>query len=912
MDGAPTSATAQDRSLMKAVARATAALPGPAGDAMSWTSSSPSDAVEVTPDSDIQTFKEYRAAMLHPVQLVLEGIQADSAAATAQGARAADESLFEQLCQELLYTMASLEGAIEELMTWKDDFLSQAVPSTAKLQIALLLARLFRIKSDVHEPFFELIRQVRVHSKPWRQREDDLLRLEAENQAHQETIDIAIRKMEHLHQQLVQTQIDHKMALWDRLLRRVMGYFDTMAQANRAEKVNHLLEGMNLINLDVSTAGAAAAVDAAAAAATAAAAAGRAGGAAAGGLRGFSGLDAPPPFDCARMFEDIEAYIQTKPLTWRRGMKVKLRQFRALLRAAHPQYEADLVAWHAYPGARPRGTPYVSETQGGIAATNARERPGLRRAWWSAIDLRTLQTQREQHENTIDPELFDLDFDELTEAEAEQLLEHERVTGLVRSNSFSLRERYPDARVKFSRKPIRLPGERSDAHDGDGDGDHAPLSFAAGGAHDWASVASSTDLHDFTREEQEAIHKLTQNEDFLPLDLQKALDIENHLKDEYDAAGAPSTQSGGRDQASARERGAAMGSTGGLHLPAATSHAVLQSEEASRQTFSLVEVLELTALHRQQLQYMQDQYEKQVSALIDHTNRAQEAHNQQMTAQLQRSALLEERIRTLKSLSAGSVGRTLVRPSSHRTNASGADGQSTYSISTFAGDEMGARARAEASAADDVLALHPAYHANIAQRKRRQRQQREQEHYNQFVPWFMRKRVLAAIAPPTFMGGIWDMDFMQRTEYFGKHKTETHRALFEKISAMEQTITAQCLASKHVGLADPTPPSPTAAPRPVSRGGGLPAVFMPAPGEVPRRAGALSHEWHSRGVNPWGGKFKAPIEKATPKPHTVNLFQAITQPTPLPAGNRGHAPAGPRRPASARPASPRAGPPRPA
>ena len=78
--------------------------------------------------------------------------------------------------------MGDLEASLEDMTTWKDDFLTQSVPSNVKLQLAILFARMLRCKSDLHEPIFEIITQVKLYSKPWIEKRNVIMELEKEYQ----------------------------------------------------------------------------------------------------------------------------------------------------------------------------------------------------------------------------------------------------------------------------------------------------------------------------------------------------------------------------------------------------------------------------------------------------------------------------------------------------------------------------------------------------------------------------------------------------------------------------------------------------------------------------------------------------------------------------------------------------------
>ncbi|KAI9003241.1 hypothetical protein BC832DRAFT_560295 [Gaertneriomyces semiglobifer] len=137
----------------------------------------------------------------------------------------ATQSIFHTLCNDLLIRLGDVETAIEELIRWKDAFLTQTVPSSVKLDLGLLFARVVRAKTELHEPLFELVKQVRVYGSDWRVRKDVLVELERDFLRQNHIIDIAILKMEHLEIQVEQAKSAKRVAVWERLTKRLMDMF---------------------------------------------------------------------------------------------------------------------------------------------------------------------------------------------------------------------------------------------------------------------------------------------------------------------------------------------------------------------------------------------------------------------------------------------------------------------------------------------------------------------------------------------------------------------------------------------------------------------------------------------------------------------------------------------------------------
>ncbi|KAJ1328343.1 hypothetical protein BSLG_010075 [Batrachochytrium salamandrivorans] len=173
----------------------------------------PANPTQLTMESIVSDFKQFQEAMQHPCMLL--GI------IPSENDNEVHNEL-DSLCNELLTTLAELETSLEDITSWKDDFLKQSVPSHIKLELTILFARLFRSKSDLHEPFFELIKAVRLYSRPWMEKRNALYKLQEEYQRNHEVVDIAIRKLENMDLQLHKIKASNRVNLWERLMTKVM------------------------------------------------------------------------------------------------------------------------------------------------------------------------------------------------------------------------------------------------------------------------------------------------------------------------------------------------------------------------------------------------------------------------------------------------------------------------------------------------------------------------------------------------------------------------------------------------------------------------------------------------------------------------------------------------------------------
>jgi hypothetical protein len=129
---------------------------------------------------------------------------------------------FDKVALEVMAVLGDLEAALEELMMWKDDFLKQKVPSNIKLTLTLLFSKIFRSKSDLHEPLFDLIKKVRLYSKPWTEKQTALLELEKDHQQQVQVLDVAIRRIEYLESQIVRVKKQRVYQNWGKVVNKLM------------------------------------------------------------------------------------------------------------------------------------------------------------------------------------------------------------------------------------------------------------------------------------------------------------------------------------------------------------------------------------------------------------------------------------------------------------------------------------------------------------------------------------------------------------------------------------------------------------------------------------------------------------------------------------------------------------------
>lgn len=126
---------------------------------------------ELTLDSTAEDFQSFKSGMAHPA-ITLKLMTNEDDLTTVNS--------FDQQCNEVLTALTDLELSIQELGHWKDDFIRENIPTAIKVDLVILFTRLFRTKSNFHLPLFNMIRQVRMFSRPWVEKKQFLTKLETE------------------------------------------------------------------------------------------------------------------------------------------------------------------------------------------------------------------------------------------------------------------------------------------------------------------------------------------------------------------------------------------------------------------------------------------------------------------------------------------------------------------------------------------------------------------------------------------------------------------------------------------------------------------------------------------------------------------------------------------------------------
>ncbi|KAJ3083348.1 hypothetical protein HDU99_010720 [Rhizoclosmatium hyalinum] len=767
----------------------------------------------LTVDSEVSDFRTFHDDMAHPANVLM--LVADE-----NDRRIYTE--FDNICNELLSNLGDFEAALEELTLWKDDFMTQSVPSTIKLQLTMLFTRLFRSKSIMHEPTFELIRQVRLYSRPWMNKRQALLELEKDYQRQSHVLDVAIRKLEQLQLQIQKLRSDKKLLLWERLCHKIFAvYIDdlnnedeqtdpepqpTTVKATSRQSQHYppgvakpqLLHG-NSQHLDRTRS------------------------------RTISHASRSPsrrnsPHGSSRSVHgsnmnvktEIKSYISDKRPAWFKKAKTRVNQFTTVLLKHHPRYQEKLTRLHRYPFCkRDQLFKYVSQRSDTLILRKLRK-PNMPRSW-SLIDMREFNgkgirigTGKNGSGNVLaDPEL------------AAQVARDK--FSLVRSNSFNLFSELHFSSLKYPEVLLGI-----NMQDIGQDFQQDPMR---------SKVVSDDELDEEYQEDPD---------DWLS-DVNYFGDFDSEMVDDMiDKYMNPHT----KEKSELPTEGDILNPTEG---------------DADKDTFSMQDVMELTLLHAQQMHLMQKEYEDRI--------RQQDIQMEVMKQTLaDADAAYEERMKQANERAQRLAQKYMTHRGSTENTAKAAEG-------THGGKGGGGRGGAHDDGNSSESEDGGKKKKDGVEKKKKgiskESKEAKSRLYNKEVKVPVVKPVIKlqshehTVKKKVFTSAPFSMNFMERLRWFTEERLKKMRELEDKfrtqeINANEERLNQLKLIRRHKGV--------------IEDSAYRDAEFVPYPGTIPVHK--MRKAWTEQGVTlPWDGRFKS-MKKWENKPNVLNLFDIALRTIP--------------------------------
>ncbi|TPX61216.1 hypothetical protein PhCBS80983_g01256 [Powellomyces hirtus] len=776
---------------------------------------------------------------------------------------------------------------IEKLIIWVFSFLLPLASSSPAPSVS---------KSDLHEPMFELIKQVRVYSRPWVDKSFALVELEKDYMRQCHMIDVAIRKMEQMQLQVATIRSEKRVALWEKLTRRVMEvfpdhygqYIDEQSiipaipakekhkeRDKEKEKDENAAPGPGpvsdgtLSDLPVS----------------------RPSSSLSDGTSDEDDEDDDEDEDRNDMphgtiKDSIRDYIAEDRPSWKRIARDLVVTFRGLLEDCHPDFQEVLGALHRRPFPRSPAPIYLSAHTGSILQRERRI-PRMRKAW-STPDLRALARSEAL---MADPNL-------LVKA------------GLRRSNSFATFQTF-----RRRGRSYTIPH---------------PFQFGLVPRRDNAPPTTALPVE--PEQEQEDPLPETESEDSDPEDVvdmggsledieymgdyddEELEEVVNRFMEERPMVFPEEEHEGGGEGVEGGESGVEGEISAEIGEPMAVGR---------KATFSLQEIMELTMLHAQQMQLLQFEYEGRIQKMKIAMADQEAEHEEKVEAFEARVDMLHQRSKRIaheyqkqaKEVMFADEKQRSARRSRTSTSRIGTAGggssrggngggdanndipEDSIDMLVASGDmlsskeresELGASREGRGSIRGDQGGTPGSLgasesRASSKQSSRKHSRQRGTMHSRQLQAQreakakklrraekiARQRRSARSRFTPVFQSAPFAMSFMDRLRWFTEMKLQKRSRITEKFRRLEIDANEERL--KQYQLLAPN--ATTATKDHSGEPNKLPAEFMPMPGDVPpakRRAGEL---WGQQGITlPWGGRYNVHRGRRGQAVNILNLF----------------------------------------
>ncbi|KAI8895100.1 hypothetical protein BC833DRAFT_623343 [Globomyces pollinis-pini] len=743
-------------------------------------------------------FRKLQASFEHPLTVL--GIENETETVP----------VFQPICHDLIQNLTEMEASIEDLMKWKEEFIKQNVPSSVKLEITLLFSKLFRSKSDLHQPLFEMIKQVKLFSKSWSVNRSNMINLERDYHRHYYILDVAIRKLEVMQTHIQKINAQSQLALWERFAIRLLYVQNVqgISQANSrlGTAVGSIKSGRESVipTLDPH--------------------------------QDHTGTELPaaPPIELSndtegrdsntkgQSDEDIAWYklkdvIQAticNESEWRKDARQVLKAFKIILRKHNNGAEAWIKSLQVRPFLSPNSVVYLSGKSGSL----------LKR-------IKKLPLTRS------------LSFPNLTEfhryeRKRTEFQEWEKMQSQAMVDSFGLPVSKPSGENTIP-NPLRkgvwtnsyncffdIDGQLKKSFESENDINAEKLEEDAESCESTPSVTGDED--DYEDVDQKYYNAIMNSQG-----------LQNSIAEILDQA---------KDK-----------------KPVVIQEKDLDTIDASKETFSLKEVIELTLLHAQQLHLVKtefDEREQELRQQIVQANNEKEIEIEKSKAKIQEAMAYVEMFNKHNDRR-----ETTSRPSSSLTQS-----RSTHSSVKSQYNPATTERIPESS----HVASNHSSRPSSARKAMNESTRLISTSYENERPITPKLRTTPAIPnnKPVYKSEAMKLNFFQRLDWFAKMSEQYHNRKRQEAVEKEKKENEKRLEQLKL-LEDKHQPQYS-----------LLAEFMPMPGEINMKNSgqSTSFHWSDHGIaTPWGGRFK--ISPAQPKLNILNLFDVAMNLRPSPEEN---------------------------
>ena len=134
-----------------------------------------------------------------------------------------EQDKFTSLCSGLETSLANLATTLDDVLILKDSLLHQHLPCNLKVQLTLILGRLYRSVIDLNVPAKELTRLVKLYSVPWENKSKALKKLHQDYESKQHQLEIALRMLEMVGVKTMRMERERRIMNWEKLFAKLVG-----------------------------------------------------------------------------------------------------------------------------------------------------------------------------------------------------------------------------------------------------------------------------------------------------------------------------------------------------------------------------------------------------------------------------------------------------------------------------------------------------------------------------------------------------------------------------------------------------------------------------------------------------------------------------------------------------------------
>ncbi|XP_077994799.1 uncharacterized protein LOC144448429 [Glandiceps talaboti] len=132
-----------------------------------------------------------------------------------------EQNKFEMLCDGVLNSIAFINNSLVEFLDVKDELLKHSLPPTLLAKLTMVSGKIYRSTTDLNTPVTELVRLVKVYSVPWEEKSAALKKLHSDYESKHKQLNIAIRRLQLIDTHSKRIEREKRIMNWERLFAKL-------------------------------------------------------------------------------------------------------------------------------------------------------------------------------------------------------------------------------------------------------------------------------------------------------------------------------------------------------------------------------------------------------------------------------------------------------------------------------------------------------------------------------------------------------------------------------------------------------------------------------------------------------------------------------------------------------------------